>query len=118
MENPQANETDAQLIAEISLSLRNLSYTISGIVTGDSSLADKKLNEILFEVHRQTEMLSSRLDRLNGRCKECIASQSQFVPNTCPAAIVGESAVAKSPSCDDCSIKERLTRLPDSAEPV
>ncbi len=63
---------DAQHIAELALSLRNLSFTLSAIADGEQAMDKGSMTKSLFSLHRQVDDLSARLMELSDNCRTCI----------------------------------------------
>lgn len=70
----EAGAADARRIAELSLALRNLSFTLSQLIGDDTALEPQNLTESLYALHRQVTGLSARLDDLSVGCRTCLAS--------------------------------------------
>lgn len=59
-----ASKPDAQRVAEVSLTLRNLSYMLTHVTTDAHALTPENLTATLFGLHRQIDDLSTRLEDL------------------------------------------------------
>lgn len=62
----QLEPMDAQRIAEVSLGLRNLSFTITEFLSGRQDGDFDNLPGALFALHRQAMQLSAQLDEISG----------------------------------------------------
>ena len=75
-EPTQSVEPVKQRISEVSLTLKNLSYAISGMVGGEEPLDPDNMTQAMFALHRQVTALSSDLDDLMRACEACTPLQS------------------------------------------
>ena len=66
------DDTNTQMMTELSLRLRNLSFLINHVAEDDSTLDPERLKASLFALHRQVDALSHRLDVMSDRCRTCI----------------------------------------------
>ncbi|MFV0245590.1 MAG: hypothetical protein ACK5IB_11290 [Qingshengfaniella sp.] len=79
---------DTQQLAELSLGLRNLSFTITDFLAGEHQSGMENLPDVLFSLHRQALRLAERLDAVS-------------LPNT-------NAAEGTDPACDDVLMMDRL----------
>lgn len=91
--------TDAQMISEVALSLRNLSFTLSSLVVDSQPVDVDSFAGAMFSLNKQASELSDRLERLSETCRGCISGNMPRpvpVQPTCEPRAVQAAAARRS----------------------